>query len=82
MERVGRKTVLLVKVAISTGHRKIEDMQGGLAGDKVDVAVGTSRNNKEKIPRTCKNRLMERLSCCFNNHNQDKSNREQERRRS
>ena len=50
MEQVGRRTVLPVRVGISRGRKKIEDMQRGLAGGKVNVAAETNKNNKEKMP--------------------------------
>ena len=59
MEQVGRRTVLPARVGISTERKKIEDMQGGLAGDKVNVAVETNKNNKDKIPTICEHGVTE-----------------------
>lgn len=59
MEQVGRRTVLPVRVGISTGRKKIEDMQGGLAGGKVNVAAETNKNNKDKIPTICEHGVTE-----------------------
>jgi hypothetical protein len=52
MEQVGRRTVLPVRVGISTGRKKIEEMQGGLAWGKVNV-VETNKKNKDKILTIC-----------------------------
>ena len=54
MERAGQRTVLPVRATISAEHRKIEDMRGALAGGKVDVAVETNKNSKEKMQRICR----------------------------
>jgi hypothetical protein len=59
MERVDQGTVLPVRATISTERKKIEDMQGGLVGSKVGVAVGTNKNNKEKIPKGCEHGVTE-----------------------
>jgi len=59
MEQAGRRTVLPVRVAISTERKKIEDMQGGLAEGKADVAVETNKNNKDEIPRICEHGVTE-----------------------
>ena len=57
MEQAGRKTVLPVRAAISTGRKKIEDMQGVSVGDRVNVAVETNKNSNEKMPGICKHGL-------------------------
>ena len=59
MERVGRKTVLPVRAAISTERKKIEDMRGALAGGKAGVAVETNKNNKDRISTICEHRVTE-----------------------
>jgi len=68
MERAGRKAVLPARVAISTGNRKIEDMRGGLAGGKADVAAEANKNGKEKISRICKRGVTKHRSHCFNDY--------------
>jgi len=59
MEQVGRRTVLPVRVGISTGRKKIEEIQGGLAGSKVNVAAETNKNNKDKILTICEHGVTE-----------------------
>ena len=59
MEQVGRRTVLPVRAAISTERKKIEDMQGGLAGGKAGVAVEANQHNQKKIPKVCERGVTE-----------------------
>jgi len=44
MEQVGRRTVLPVRVGISTGRKKIEDMPRGWVEDKGGVVVEPNQN--------------------------------------
>ncbi len=57
MARVGRRIVLPVRAAISTGHKKMEDMQGAWAEVKAGVAAETNKNSNEKIRSICKQGL-------------------------
>ena len=47
MERAGRRTVLLVRAAISIERKKIEDMPGELGEGKAGVAVEPDRKGKK-----------------------------------
>ena len=59
MEQVGRRSVLPVRVGISTGRKKIEVMRRAWAGGKAGVAVETNKNNKDKIPTICEHGVTE-----------------------
>jgi hypothetical protein len=48
MERVGHRTALPAKAAISTGRRKTEDMREVWVEGKAGVSVGPNKENSEQ----------------------------------